>query len=1249
MSAVYSETTPSEKPSALEPYQAQCYDASPSQPFEPFPVAPNATEVDNSNSELFGEEAVCFDQLLAQPSDPVPPPLTENVQLDNEESFSFFDQTSAEDPSASFFDSLGESGADPFNSHMSTLANQNYMSEHSGQTLYAADSRGHAHHGIGSEQTLPAATTNQNFPEEDFRDALASRASGYVSYEEQRNLFSFSALPSQRSVVEDKDPGQAATNADQGYDTSVYQEQYNAEYPNQYQPAYDETQHADYQPSYSEGQHVDYQEGYQGDYQNGYQGDYQTEYQGNYQTQYEGEYHNDYQTSYQEGYQLVYQGDYSTEYPNQYQDYQAAYTEGYQDPYQADYTDQYQTANQEYEFSQNVDSYYQSNPSAEDQQGYYQPDHYAQQEDTGHSQYYAVPQSATDSAHEMPSEVNFNNAYSEGVPQLNEVQDITGPEHQAEHHEVYAKVASYEGTDHDFSLTQHDYTQETPSLVSDMGLATQPEGLGIRPQQLTKVNSEQTLENVTLSDDNHWGNTGRAVSESNASPFQTSGLDDLVLPAEAASKVPLPNSPDNLSDIRHGRPACGLFHFGFGGQVISMVPKVVTRFGAEGTGSSKVYPSNITLATVAFDIPVDSHSGPLCFDSKDADHQATEILQRWANQSSDAGAPLLSNLLQLLLRRDGKWEGASDAICDLLRPDLVPLQDFISPDFTPPSTSLVPQIHQLLLQGQRQEAARLAGAQGAWGHALVIASCAGKELWQETVREFTRQEAANCEGLALAYGLFAGLGKYAVNEVAGRGTWKEKLAFIFANRTPGDGVALCALGDELLATDTAAAHACYLLANGAAIHGPLDAVGLRLVLVGAPLSSNLTKANDALRLTECYELALSKSGSAGLNFLQAYKVHRAWALAGAGRLEDALNYCEAISAIITPHPPSTPHYHNTLRTQLGELVERIKNANGFKPSDSVWMKKRPTFGSLMNAMEGRINQLVMGDDATTTTSPTMELQPGPTVFRNNSPQHSSGMMFKEEAIHRSISTERFGIPQRSLLDSHPAGRRSASPHLMSSPFSHARHLTSPFAHNARQPSPNNVPDGLFSPLAAPSIPHVTEQPQPKAPLRVPTPADADDDFGFGNAASKPAQAQAQAAEPVKQEESSDSTKSGGLLGGIWNTLFGAKSGDQKTVYKAKLGEENSFYYDEAQKRWINKVSCTPSPADFHLAAGDSAPPPAAAPPPPRAAPTYAANPSSPLANGPPSAANTPPPGPGGVGRAKKGARGRYVDIFNAPN
>ncbi|GAV27577.1 hypothetical protein PMKS-001045 [Pichia membranifaciens] len=103
-------------------------------------------------------------------------------------------------------------------------------------------------------------------------------------------------------------------------------------------------------------------------------------------------------------------------------------------------------------------------------------------------------------------------------------------------------------------------------------------------------------------------------------------------------------------------------------------------------------------------------------------------------------------------------------------------------------------------------------------------------------------------------------------------------------------------------------------------------------------------------------------------------------------------------------------------------------------------------------------------------------------------------------------------------------------------------------------------------------------------------------------------------EKKRREEEEEAKKKNANKGGENGRWFGwlgkGKKDDKPKPIKAKLGEENSFYYDEKLKRWINKKA----PLEEQIAAS--------APPPPPAMKKASTTPATPVAGGPPTA--TPP-------------------------
>ncbi|KAG0027752.1 vesicle coat component [Podila clonocystis] len=172
--------------------------------------------------------------------------------------------------------------------------------------------------------------------------------------------------------------------------------------------------------------------------------------------------------------------------------------------------------------------------------------------------------------------------------------------------------------------------------------------------------------------------------------------------------------------------------------------------------------------------------------------------------------------------------------------------------------------------------------------------------------------------------------------------------------------------------------------------------------------------------------------------------------------------------------------------------------------------------------------------------------------------------------------------------------------------------------------------------------------------------DDEDDFGMGNNSLKKGKAPAPAEDadaPATQDAASaNAAGEGDDSKGWWSKLLGGekREGTPKPV-KANLGEENNFYFDETLKKWVNKKAgpeaastsdpLPPPPTSRTATPGTSNTPPAGGPPsrgPPSGGMAAAAG-AGPTTAGPPG------PRPGAGAGPRRGARAKYVDVFNTTN
>ncbi|KAJ2836944.1 hypothetical protein FBU31_001248 [Coemansia sp. 'formosensis'] len=325
---------------------------------------------------------------------------------------------------------------------------------------------------------------------------------------------------------------------------------------------------------------------------------------------------------------------------------------------------------------------------------------------------------------------------------------------------------------------------------------------------------------------------------------------------------------DPLGRLSACRPVVS---FGFGGRLVTMFPCQVQRFNMYDSGkASKIAAGILQVRQLADHIPTDDlvHSTPLLT----GETSRTALLKRRDVAVACAKTWMASTLQSGLLGRDER------VLCDVLIAVLsafgsadVPqfeysaaleaLRGLISegtctggserqPDMPPPishgSKEQLDELEAMLLKGKRMEAIDMACAQGLWTHALIIASCTGKQHWQSVVSAYTSSVLQSGHStLGIQYRMFSGLGAEALDDprqqyasepltnsdgefvtaadigsghLGGNANdhatadWAKTLSLILANRTPGDQAAILKLGDRLRDSGQAlAAHICYVL------------------------------------------------------------------------------------------------------------------------------------------------------------------------------------------------------------------------------------------------------------------------------------------------------------------------------------------------------------------------------------------------------------------------------------------------------
>ncbi|KAJ2385892.1 hypothetical protein GGI05_004553, partial [Coemansia sp. RSA 2603] len=363
---------------------------------------------------------------------------------------------------------------------------------------------------------------------------------------------------------------------------------------------------------------------------------------------------------------------------------------------------------------------------------------------------------------------------------------------------------------------------------------------------------------------------------------------------------------DPLGRLGACRP---VISFGFGGTVITMFPRNVQRFNVYDSGkASKIAPGMLQVQQLSTIVPTEvcGNGNPsllgvpllagettraMLIKRRDAAVAGAKAWIEAARASSAPPSDAEIALYKIIIAMLEAFESTPDstksldmsAILDVLRPwikkqpALAPVQDTVK-DSLPISNGSVQQLEQiesLLLSGNRREAVDTACRQGLWTHALIIASCTGKDLWQTVVSAYTKSVLSDSHpALGIQYRMFSGLGAGALDDprvfhgldqdnkddafitaaslggsshshvnplhqekssaydlsvdaCGERGDtatndWARVLSLMLANRTSGDQDAIMLLGDRLKSEgSTVQAHICYALTRqGKAIFTP---------------------------------------------------------------------------------------------------------------------------------------------------------------------------------------------------------------------------------------------------------------------------------------------------------------------------------------------------------------------------------------------------------------------------------------------
>jgi hypothetical protein len=324
----------------------------------------------------------------------------------------------------------------------------------------------------------------------------------------------------------------------------------------------------------------------------------------------------------------------------------------------------------------------------------------------------------------------------------------------------------------------------------------------------------------------------------------------------------------------HGRPACAIISFGFGGKVVLMYPRARMTLGGVPNDSADAGPLRkgpIEICGMQRLVPlaslIPSASGPAADLSDDA--LAGQLQERLCGLAEGSPERLWWQLLDVARTFKGQLrsekppsdaDSPEHAIVDALlkhAPSTTELHAQQAAPDPPPSPDTIAQIESLLVHGHREQALELAVSARLWGMALVISSIIDRERYQAVVRQyadaclaagspahtlsliFSGQAAGAIQHQGRA--LLAPLAATSHAPVAAPAAasvppllrhWQTNLAAIIANRTPGWEKLVTDLGDRIVTecTDPFAAHIAYLLAGLGLDEAPSPSA--RLCLIG---------------------------------------------------------------------------------------------------------------------------------------------------------------------------------------------------------------------------------------------------------------------------------------------------------------------------------------------------------------------------------------------------------------------------------
>ncbi|KAJ3330394.1 hypothetical protein HDU76_005778 [Blyttiomyces sp. JEL0837] len=486
--------------------------------------------------------------------------------------------------------------------------------------------------------------------------------------------------------------------------------------------------------------------------------------------------------------------------------------------------------------------------------------------------------------------------------------------------------------------------------------------------------------------------------------------------AQMYGNVLVPRGPPRFSDPLGRHVGHALAIWGSNSKLLFTAPRTAQRLETRPDGKSgmveKRFTGPISLINVQLAIAdsellsnVPKFPGPLLggkskLKKKDVVKVAEDMVEaakarleqtRQLYGSSLDAPQLIDAEDKIILIRLVKLVVESDGAILALKPDQW-LQQLRALLLDPPRAdgeTVLDDIEIQLANGNRVAAYQLA-ISAKLSQALVIAAQIDKETYRQASSYLMSQELSAPEdmqetfstsgkevgtmvdrpSLRLLYSVFAGNGAKAPMEFGYKVNrkWREALATIIANRTPGDIAAIAAFGDHLRAIGlNSAAQICHMLSPTYSVLSGPDAPDVKNVLFGANHFTHprsLVQDFDALHLTEIYEYGQAQANggiAGGLPHLQPFKLAYASWLIDLGCVDVAQQYSDAITQIVAKYAKGSPYFHRSFGEQMKALQERlaalsVKGAGDSTEGGEGWFRFESILGKLVNAAIGESGQ-----------------------------------------------------------------------------------------------------------------------------------------------------------------------------------------------------------------------------------------------------------------------------------------------------